>query len=591
MAATSGTLSALRAERNRFVAFTFATSDLVAETDLDGRILFVAGTAEAFFGCSASDLTGRELYELIAAGDDVALRSSVDRLLMGRRLPPISVRLLGTDGMQTEVRISGYRLPDTPDRLFFSLCQAMPRPYAGRDHATHDSESGLLDRESFGQEIAASALRTGAQRMALLDIVDLSRVRSGIDGAADATLLEDISTLLRSHALEGRIAGRLDDEKFGLVPAANVDLDALSGDIKSAVDAASTAGEKILVGAHSVSLDADGISEADAAHAVLYTLSRFCKADDGAFAFSTLSEGCRAMHAETRDWMDRIKQTIRDDAFRLAFQPIVSLEDATVQHYEALSRLPAAVRSSPFRFVTMAEQLGHIAEFDLAVLKRVIALTRDNAQDPVTPVAVNVSGRSLTTPDFADRFLQLVSSYEDPGASLLIEVTESSKITDLAVARRTLAAIRALGAPVCLDDFGAGAPAFEYLREIEVDFLKIDGSFVQEIGGAGFDQAFVQSIATLCESLDIRTIAEQVEDQETANRLRGIGITHGQGFLYGPPGERIGWAGARGEPVSPPDPDPPPPHRPRALIERAFKASQKNTAQRSPAIPGQGVAS
>jgi EAL domain-containing protein (putative c-di-GMP-specific phosphodiesterase class I) len=294
------------------------------------------------------------------------------------------------------------------------------------------------------------------------------------------------------------------------------------------------------------------------------------------------------MHAETLDWMTRIKQTIRDDAFRLAFQPIVTLEDTSVHHYEALSRLPTSVKSSPFRFITMAEQLGHIAEFDLAVLRRVTSLVHDGHAGSA-PVAVNVSGRSLTTPDFADRFLDCLDSYQDPGASLLVEVTESCKITDLAVASRALAAIRALGVKVCLDDFGVGAAAFEYLRAIAVDFVKIDGSFVREIGNPGFDRAFVQSIATLCDTLGIKTIGEQIEDEPIAEGLKSLGITHGQGFLFGAPGAEVGWAGARGEPVARQEAELPP-RQTRALIERAFSPS-KNPKAKAAAPSERGVAS
>jgi PAS domain S-box-containing protein len=255
MAAASAALSALRAERNRFVAFTFATSDLVVETDLSGRMCFAAGTAEAFFGCPVSELEGRGLYQLIAAGDDVALRSAAERLAPGRRLAQSFVRVLGVDGMQTEVQVSGYRLPDRPDRMFFSLSQVLPRLFAPDDLVTRDLESGLLDRGSFGREVSARAGHAGAEQMTLINIVDLAGVCSGMDEDANAALLESISTLLRSHALDGRLAGRLDEEKFGIVPAVPVAPDVLSSELKKIVDELNPSGGKVMVGVHSVVLD------------------------------------------------------------------------------------------------------------------------------------------------------------------------------------------------------------------------------------------------------------------------------------------------------------------------------------------------
>ena len=112
---------------------------------------------------------------------------------------------------------------------------------------------------------------------------------------------------------------------------------------------------------------------------------------------------------------------------------------------------------------------------------------------------------------------------------------------DLQSANETLKIFRGLGVSVCLDDFGVGAAAFEYLRSLHVDFVKIDGSFVREASHSKFSGAFIKSIAALCKELGIETIAEFVEDDAAARLMRAAGVDHGQGWHFGKPSPELPW--------------------------------------------------
>lgn len=108
-------------------------------------------------------------------------------------------------------------------------------------------------------------------------------------------------------------------------------------------------------------------------------------------------------------------------------------------------------------------------------------------------------------------------------------------------ANETLKTFRGLGVPVCLDDFGVGATAFEYLRCLQVDFVKIDGSFVRDAAHSKFSRAFIKSISALCKELGIKTIAEFVEDDAATKLLRSFGVDHGQGYHFGKPIPQLLW--------------------------------------------------
>ena len=154
-------------------------------------------------------------------------------------------------------------------------------------------------------------------------------------------------------------------------------------------------------------------------------------------------------------------------------------------------------------------------------------------------VAVNISGRSLQSNMFVQALTDLLDSHNDIREQLVLEVTETSEIKDLGVVNEILQEFRSKRNKVCIDDFGSGAAAFQYLRTLDVDVVKIDGSYIDRILWADRDRALVLAIQRLCSELGIQTVAEKVEMPDQAQVLRTIGIDKGQGWLFGKPDENI----------------------------------------------------
>ena len=547
-------LSAVRAERNRFVAFAFAAADLLVELENPGLIRFAAGATESMLGRSAGALNGVTFTDLVMPDDRREWADLIQQLAPAQRFEPSHLRLIDAAGRPRPVRISGYRLPDRPDRLYLAITHGgpvvMPRPSAaaGRDQAT-----GLLDKEAFGEAAHRRVMAGRAEgediNLTLVNMDKLAAVRRHLNEADGRALMTELAALLRAKSVDGDLAGRIDEDKFGVLHQAALNLAALSSEIEALVRDKDTGVRNFAVDTATVVLDAEGMSDEESAQAVLYTLNKFSEEEAGAFSFTKLSEGCSQMLSETMVWVQRIKRTINRNSFSMAYQPIVSLADDQVHHYEALLRLPGEV-GSPYKFVTMAEQLGSIADLDLAVLRRVTGLLQKVGSERCKPVAVNVSGRSLGTPGFVDAVMETVQRDESLCRTLLIEVTESSKIMDLQTANEALRRVRETGVRICLDDFGVGAAAFEYLRALEVDFVKIDGSFVRDMPNSPFSRAFVKSIAALCNELEIATVAEFVENAAIATALRDSGVDFAQGYHFGRPSEEMRWAEAPAAPAA-----------------------------------------
>jgi len=228
------------------------------------------------------------------------------------------------------------------------------------------------------------------------------------------------------------------------------------------------------------------------------------------------------------------RKMIEERKFEIAFQPVVSLDTGAFHHLEALLRLPSG--QSPAQLLQLAEANGFIAELDLAMTKETVSrLIAVGEKGRPTSVAINLSGRSLSTPGFAARLSEVLSVRRTLSQLVILEITDSGAIVDLRAANVFIQTMRSAGFKVTLDDFGARGAAFEQLRQIEVDYIKIDGSFIREARKSDRGKAFILAMTTLCRALGITAIAEQVEDPATIDFLRECGVSYGQGFLFGRP--------------------------------------------------------
>jgi EAL domain-containing protein (putative c-di-GMP-specific phosphodiesterase class I) len=196
-----------------------------------------------------------------------------------------------------------------------------------------------------------------------------------------------------------------------------------------------------------------------------------------------------------------------------------------------------APHASTQEFVRFAEAAGLSRELDQAVLDEALAVL---GKTPWVALAVNLSGLSLQDPAFCGYLLARVREASVLCARLLVEVTETAEIENVATARSTLAALREAGVPVGLDDFGAGAAAFRYLRDFRVDFIKIDGTYLRAALRSPRAHAMLGSMVSLAQGASAQVVVEMIETEEQEALCRAIGADLGQGWLYGKPGRLPG---------------------------------------------------
>jgi EAL domain-containing protein (putative c-di-GMP-specific phosphodiesterase class I) len=208
----------------------------------------------------------------------------------------------------------------------------------------------------------------------------------------------------------------------------------------------------------------------------------------------------------------------------------VSLDDRTTHHYQALMRFPDGRK--PYDTIRLSEQLGLAQDFDLAVAQKALGALKHH---PEVCVAINLSGLSVQSDTFREQLRQLLIPHKGIETRLMFELTESNAVEDMESAATFLKWLRRAGFAVCLDDFGAGAAAYSYLRNFDVDYVKIDGPFLKAAKENPRQRALIRSISGLCKELKSHVIAEMVEDEDMARMCAELGITYGQGFLFGKP--------------------------------------------------------
>ena len=415
--------------------------------------------------------------------------------------------------------------------------------------ANHDPLTELHNRRYF--QTAFEDLLQRANRyhhnVALL-FFDLDQFKDVNDTsghqAGDAMLrvvAERLNQLIRSSDLLARLGG---DEFAVAIPETDV-------------KGASQVAEKILENLRQVSLPTKGRSHRVSASIgiVLYpdhgsnTQDLMSNADlamyqakangrDRWYLFA-LDDQMREQMSERLAWKDKIEQALVDSAFQLYYQPILEIKTGQISHYEVLIRMREkdASLGMPDHFIPIAERTGQIHSIDRFVLREAISqiahLERTTGRE--INLAINLSGRVVDDPELLPLLKQLLDLSGVKPQNLIFELTETATLADMASAEQLMHELRDLGCRFAMDDFGVGFSSFYYLRELPLDIVKIDGSFIRQLPTSPEDRIFVKALTELASGLHKLTVAEFVEDAETLKMVKEIGVDYAQGFYIGKP--------------------------------------------------------
>ena len=402
-----------------------------------------------------------------------------------------------------------------------------------------DALTGIATRRHMLEALEAMRHAAPTARWALL-LVGLDDL-GGINGrfgleAADQLLLA-LARELRSRLQDQDLLVRFSGNKFAiLVPTADP-------------DAVASFGERLVEdiratplshggGAIPISVTIGAICGPQSGLAADHIVSRLQEAHErakrlgrGRFFLDQRSGGSEGRRLLNLRMADEIVQALDHNHVQVALQPVVHAASRALAFSEALARIPAETGQHRYggqRLVGAAERLGLMGGLDRRVLRTVAATMR---QDPSLHLSVNVSVSSIADEAWMRLFHREVDA--DIGPRLIIELTESVTVDDLPAARQFISTVRKRGVRIAIDDFGAGATSFRNLRKLDVDMVKIDGSFVLHMIKSADDRAFVRALLGLAQQLGIQTVAEYVQNETSAAMLLDWGCDYFQGALSG----------------------------------------------------------
>jgi diguanylate cyclase (GGDEF)-like protein len=473
----------------------------------------------------------------------------VNRLTEGTSFTDDDLRLLETLANQAAVALENGQLEQ-------SLAELSRLKEQLRHQAHHDPLTGLANRTLFGQQVDERLLapRSGSLPVVLfLDLDDFKVVNDTLGHAAGDRLLVAVAERLRSCVAADDLAARLGGDEFAILLEDDAALGHALDIAHRIVDALRISfpiqGQEITIGASiGIAAARDGIGRADDllrnADVAMYSAKRG-RADRVAVFEPTMHAAIVARHGLSVE----LARGVARGELEVVYQPIVALATGRMTGVEALVRWRHPTRGllGPADFITIAEENGAILPLGWFVLteacRDMAAWQRLRPGSERLTVAVNLAAAQLQEVGFVDDLKEMLASTGLDPRDLVLEMTETVMFHDTQTTITRLDALRALGARIAVDDFGTGYSSLGYLRRFKVDVLKIAQEFIAPGDGSSEDWAFAHSIVALGRTLDLRIVAEGIEQSEQLDRLRQLGCEFGQGFLFARP---MGASGIQG---------------------------------------------
>lgn len=539
-----------------------ATAQVIILTQhADGRILTLNRYGYSLLGWREGELLGKRFFEL--ACPDGASAAEISRALKGitagdRQHVQLESILVAANGQRYEITWNHSRLSGRTDDAVIILSVGIDHTDRKRAEsavsylAEHDPLTGLVNRQHFQHE---------------LDQALLSARRSGYDGAL---LYLDLDGFKYVNDISGHQAGdallRIVADEVGKVARATDLLGRLGGDELGLLlhecdrDGAIHVAEKIStrlaaikpaeVGANhrvSASIGIVVFSEAKMdvkellANADIAMYQAKSKGGGGWHLYSE-GEGVQEKMQSRLHWEEMINNSLANEGFVVHYQPILDIHTRRVSHYEALVRMRQSDGSlvAPGVFMQVAEDSGLIRDIDRYVIRHVfdkmLALL---AMGKRYKFSINLSGVSINDATLLSFIRDELSLSPLLPSHVVFEITETAAVSDFSAARTFMNAVRELGCAFSLDDFGVGFSSFNYIKQLPVDYVKIDGSFVRKLVDSPEDQVFVEALAKLARGFGKKTVAEFVEDEQALNLLCKYGVDYAQGYFIGKPGPDV----------------------------------------------------
>ena len=543
-----------------------AIGDAVITTDAAGRVQSLNPVAEALTGWTQAEAQTKpvtEIFNIIHETTRQPVASPVMAALKTREIVELAsyTALIARDGSELAVEDLAAPIQTHDGRLIGAVMvfrDASHTRHLAKQiswQTSHDALTGLVNRREFENRLLQSVDNARAHQKAhalcYLDLDNFKIINDTCGHAAGDQLLQQLSALMTEQLRIADVLARLGGDEFGLL-LEYCPLDQaiqIAERLREKIKAFRfTTGGKVFSVGVSVGLTVVTAETSSAAAAL---------SDADAACYIAKRRGRNRIHVHRADDLDLVQQrdetqwaayiaeALETDQFCLYYQSILPLhlDCSSAEHYEVLLRLRDQTGQlvSPSIFMPAAERYGLMPQIDRWVVRTLFSTQATHyqkawAKSQGQPCAdshlysINLSGASINDDEFIYFLNEQFARYQIPPAVICFEITETAAIANLTKAAQFISELRQIGCQFALDDFGSGMSSFAYLRTLPVDYLKIDGRFIQNMVDDEIDTAMVTAIHQIAQVMDIQTIAEFVENEAILEKIRGLGIDYAQGY-------------------------------------------------------------
>lgn len=551
-------------EKDRLQVTLSSIGDAVITTDREGRVDYLNPLAEIFTGWKSGEAAGHRIDEVAPFLDELSgefEESPVFKCLSHGERVSISGQLVLVNRAGAKIAVESTTTPirDTTGAVIgaVEILRDVSQERELRNQlihqANHDALTGIANRNVFEKRLEKMLRQTRENHeshvVLFLDLDQFKVVNDTCGHIAGDALLQQLTILLREHMRASDTFARLGGDEFGVVlqscgleqgrKVARTLLDTVRDFRFVWENKTFQLGVSIglvLVDEHSESL-ASVMSAADVACYAAKDLGR-----NRIHVYEASDEDLKQRHGEMQ-WVTMISKAIEEDRLVLYQQAICPIKDerAGGAHYEVLVRMLTEDGEliPPGAFLPAAERYNLTPAVDRWVIRRVFQyfghMLKHGERSGDCSYAINISGLSISDAGFLDFIRQEFMNSGVPPDMICFEITETAAVANLTSARHFMRELRGMGCRFALDDFGCGVSSFSYLKNLQVDYLKIDGSFVRDMVEDSIDAAMVEAINNIGQVMGIRTIAEFVETEAILQRLRALGVDYAQGIYLDEP--------------------------------------------------------
>jgi diguanylate cyclase (GGDEF)-like protein/PAS domain S-box-containing protein/excisionase family DNA binding protein len=542
----------LQSER-RYRDLVETSHDLIWATDAQGRFTYLNNAAVEILGLNPNDLLGRCFFDFEAQPSHLSNRRFLALLKRKGEVRNYMSHLVSIDGSDRWVGINARLARDDKGKLagIRGTARDITEQHLAMLEierlARHDPLTDLPNRASLQLSIESAIKNGDVGAILFLDVDHFKYVNDNFGHRAGDQLIIGIGSALRGAMREfsGELY-RIGGDEFAIHLPALLRQEA-SRVAERALESVRryhfqpNSGRRIANLSASIGIALYPFHGANIT--VLLSnvdIAMYQAKESGRnryVLFDQVEGGVRSTHKRMH-WAKKLRDAIDDDRLVLFTQPVVRFTDREPVHHEILVRIidEDGKIILPGNFIELAESLGLIREIDMLVVRKLIEYLRaDNRINQKLRYFVNLSRVSISDQSWIKTFIAMLKETKVNPSQLVFEITETAAMSEIDVTLNFISMLKEMGCRFALDDFGAGFSSFYYLKRFEIDYLKIDGSFIRDLSTDESNRVFVKALNDVAKGMNKQVIAEWVETPEALKLLSDMGIQYGQGYLFRKP--------------------------------------------------------